>query len=124
MTLVAGLLVLLRSATKITHKAQAITCIAAKWHVCATIDSFESNDPADTPRIQIGGVTPRPFPSGANDESDGSEAGDEDDDADNTRLIPAYANSTISFHKRQALGESYISLLLLKLFGKIMLYFI
>lgn len=103
-TLVTGLLVLFRGATKITHKAQAITCLAAKWHVCATIDSFESNEP-ESPRIQI--PCPRPFPSRANNdndaESDGEDAGDEEDDVDSTKLIPAYASSTISFQKRQAL---------------------
>lgn len=108
-TLVTGLLVLFRGATKITHKAQAITCLAAKWHVCATIDSFESNEP-ESPRIQI--PCPRPFPSRASNEndveSDGEDAGDEEDDVDSTKLIPAYASSTISFQKRQALGESHI----------------
>lgn len=106
MTLVTGLLVLLRSATKITHKAQAITCLAAKWHVCATLHSFESSD-IETPRAH-GPVSPRPFPTAAphDDESDGEEAGDEEDDVDNTKLIPAFSNSTISFHKRHALGES------------------
>ncbi|RVW29998.1 hypothetical protein CK203_089825 [Vitis vinifera] len=105
-TLVTGLLVLFRGATKITHKAQAITCLAAKWHVCATIDSFESNEP-ESPRIQI--PCPRPFPSRASNEndveSDGEDAGDEEDDVDSTKLIPAYASSTISFQKRQALEQ-------------------
>ena len=35
-----------------SRKAQAITCLAAKWHMCATIDSLESNEP-ESPRIQI-----------------------------------------------------------------------
>ncbi|KAI7746201.1 hypothetical protein M8C21_016279, partial [Ambrosia artemisiifolia] len=48
-TLLASLMILLRSATRITHKAQgvSVTCLAAKWHVCATIDVFESPE-ADT----------------------------------------------------------------------------
>ncbi|KMZ59818.1 hypothetical protein ZOSMA_64G00340 [Zostera marina] len=38
--LVMGLLICLRSAAKITHKGQAITSQASKWHVYATIDQF------------------------------------------------------------------------------------
>ncbi|KAF8391612.1 hypothetical protein HHK36_023918 [Tetracentron sinense] len=34
-----GALICLRSATKITHKAQSVTCLAAKWHVTY----FENN---------------------------------------------------------------------------------
>ncbi|KAL0306327.1 UNVERIFIED_CONTAM: hypothetical protein Sradi_6050000 [Sesamum radiatum] len=41
-SLLSGLLSLLRSAARITHKAQAVTSLAAKWHVCATIDSFNT----------------------------------------------------------------------------------
>lgn len=101
MTLVAALLILLRSATKITHKAQAVTCLAAKWHVCATLDSFEGGD-GDTPMAS--GAHGQVFPSvGTDGETDVDDEADEDD-LDNTKLIPAYAYSTISFQKRQALG--------------------
>ncbi|KAK3199820.1 hypothetical protein Dsin_023235 [Dipteronia sinensis] len=100
MTLVTALLMLLRSATKITHKAQGVTCLAAKWHVCATLDSFEANE-SEVPRAPA--VTARVFPS-SHEDSDGDDAGDEEDDLDNSKLIPAYAYSTISFQKRQALG--------------------
>lgn len=103
MTLVAALLLLLRSATKITHKAQAITCLAAKWHVCATLDSFEAGD-GETPRTPAG--RGQVFPSvGTDGETEGDDE-TEEDDLDNTKLIPAYAYSTISFQKRQALGKS------------------
>lgn len=91
----------MRSATKITHKAQSVTCLAAKWHVCATLESFEGAD-GETPRAPVdNGLV---FPMGAGEESDGEEAGDEEDDLDNNKLIPSYAYSTISFQKRQALG--------------------
>lgn len=99
MTLVTGLLILLRSATKITHKAQAVTCLAAKWHVCATLDSFDAND-GETPRFPNAAGQAFPICHG---ESDCDDAGDEEDDLDNSKLIPAYAYSTISFQKRQAL---------------------
>lgn len=104
MTLVAALLILLRSATKITHKAQAVTCLAAKWHVCATLDSFEGGD-GETPTTPAG--RGQVFPSvGTDGETDGDDETEEEDDLDNTKLIPAYAYSTISFQKRQALGKS------------------
>jgi hypothetical protein len=100
MTLVTGLLIILRSATKITHKAQAVTSLAAKWHICATLDTFDSTE-GETPRHDSGQVFPV---VGTDGESDGDDAGDEEDELDNSKLIPAYAYSTISFQKRQALG--------------------
>ncbi|KAF5728428.1 F15K9.15 protein [Tripterygium wilfordii] len=99
-TLLTGLLILLRSATKITHKAQSITCLAAKWHVCATLDSFEAAE-GETPtasNTHIQAIFPM-----VTDSSDVDDVGDEEDDIDNSKLIPAYAYSTISFQKRQAL---------------------
>ncbi|KAK8648612.1 hypothetical protein V6N13_129361 [Hibiscus sabdariffa] len=101
-TLLTGLCILLRSATKITHKAQAVTCLASKWHVCATLDSFDAND-GETPRTPaIHGRQALPH-VGTDGESDGEDAGDEEDELDNNKLIPAYAYSTISYQKRQAL---------------------
>ncbi|KAL6202408.1 hypothetical protein ACLB2K_026116 [Fragaria x ananassa] len=50
-TLVTGLLILLRSATKITHTAQAVACLATKWHVCATLESFDATE-LDSPTAQ------------------------------------------------------------------------
>ncbi|XP_022981472.1 uncharacterized protein LOC111480583 [Cucurbita maxima] len=105
MTLLTSLMILLRSATKITHKAQSVTALAAKWHVCATLDSFDVTD-GETPMAAAAPadgnlmfpVTPR-----GDEESDGEEGCDEEDELDNTKLIPAYAYSTISFQKRQAL---------------------
>lgn len=97
MSLLAGILVLLRSATKITHKAQAVTCLAAKWHVCATIDSFDTAETDSPPNH--GGATSS---SGSFDYDD---VGDEEDELDNSKFVPSYAYSTISFQKRQALGK-------------------
>ncbi|KAE8734001.1 V-type proton ATPase subunit e-like [Hibiscus syriacus] len=102
LTLLTGLCILLRSATKITHKAQAVTCLASKWHICATLDSFNVND-GETPRtpaIHAHQVFPR---VGTDGESESEDVGDEEDDLDNNKLIPAYAYSTISYQKRQAL---------------------
>lgn len=96
-TLVTGLCICLRSATKITHKAQAVTSLAAKWHVCATINSFDTTD-CETPSAQI--ASQRAFNSGAEWVSDDDEDGE--DELDNTKMIFNYTN-TISFQKRQAL---------------------
>ncbi|GJU61293.1 hypothetical protein Tco_1243128 [Tanacetum coccineum] len=46
-TLVSGLFICLRNAAKITHKAQSVTSLAAKWHTCATIDSFDDMGPTE-----------------------------------------------------------------------------
>ncbi|KDP39188.1 hypothetical protein JCGZ_00945 [Jatropha curcas] len=95
-TLVTGLLILLRSATKITHKAQSVTNLAAKWHICATLDSFDASE-GETPRFQ------RVTSSTEDGSEEADDVGDEEDELDNSKLIPAYAYSTISFQKRQAL---------------------
>ena len=103
-SLLVGLMILLRSATRITHKAQGVTSLVAKWHVCATIDNFETPE-ADIETPMVGAVRDHVFPSEASS-SDYDDVGDEEDEFDNTKLIPAYAYSTISFQKRQALGKS------------------
>ncbi|KAI4388205.1 hypothetical protein MLD38_000557 [Melastoma candidum] len=99
MTLVAGLGIIFRSATKITHKAQAVTCLAAKWHVCSTLDgSFQGEEGGETPAAAEAGRG-QAFPFVDTDgETDG-----EDEDDDSTKLVPGYAFTTISFQKRQAL---------------------
>lgn len=106
-SLLAGLMIILRSATRITHKAQAVTCLAAKWHVCATIDSFDPVEAEATPMAHVGHnqVFPVMSSNGIDGSSDTEDVGDEEDELDNTKLVPAYAYSTISFQKRQALGE-------------------
>lgn len=97
-SLLAGLMILLRSATRITHKALSVTSLATKWHVCATIDSFEAGD-TETPAAH--NAVNRIF---SGQSSSGEEdVGDEEDELDNSKFIPAYAYSTISFQKRQAL---------------------
>nr|XP_043610861.1 uncharacterized protein LOC122582522 [Erigeron canadensis] len=98
LTLVSGLCICLRSAAKITHKAQSVTSLAAKWHTCATIDSFDNVGPIEE--------TPMANPDRANHQfnahidSDMDE-GDEDE-LDNTKMVPIYRD-TISYQKRQAL---------------------
>ncbi|KAL2524053.1 Protein of unknown function (DUF3537) [Abeliophyllum distichum] len=97
-TLVTGLFICLRSAAKITHKAQAITSLAAKWHAWATIDYFDYLDD-ETPTAQIASAQ-ETYPVTAYWDTDNE--GDADDELDNTNVVPIYAN-TISYQKRQAL---------------------
>lgn len=99
-TLVTGLFICLRSAAKITHKAQSITSLAAKWHACATIDSFDGLD-GDTPRYQEINTPRGDYPVCSSWDMDNEEV-DGDDELDNTNLVPIYAN-TISYQRRQAL---------------------
>lgn len=108
MTLMTGLAIILRSATKITHKAQAVTALSTKWHVCATIDSFFTTSETETPVAQntsTGGAASPGFFDARSGDSDEDEAGSEEDDVDNTKFLPAYAYSSIGFQKRQALGK-------------------
>ncbi|GAA0150701.1 guanyl-nucleotide exchange factor [Lithospermum erythrorhizon] len=91
---------LMRSATKITHKAQAVTCLATKWHVCATVDSAEIETPVAR---RTSGNHIFPIAEGSSD----NDVGDEEDELDNSNIIPSYAYSTISFQKRQALATYF-----------------
>ncbi|XP_076928237.1 uncharacterized protein LOC143592131 [Bidens hawaiensis] len=98
-SLLAGIMILLRSATRITHKAQGVTCLAAKWHVCATIESFDTPDfDTETPPVSV--LPNQVFSDGSSSDNDDAAS---EDELDSTKLIPAYARSTISFQKRQAL---------------------
>lgn len=99
--LVTGLLVCLRSAAKITHKAQAITSHAATWHVSATIDSFAGDSDTTSPETSsmINGAREDGSESGDDNEDDLS---DDEDELDDSKLVSSNI-STTSFHKRQAL---------------------
>ncbi|XP_009408724.2 uncharacterized protein LOC103991088 [Musa acuminata AAA Group] len=88
--LVTGMLICLHSAAKITHKAQALTSHAAKWHGCATVESF-SIDPEAASEVITGG-------DGDSDEEEDSE----EDELEDTKIVHPHVH-TISFQKRQAL---------------------
>ncbi|GJT77254.1 hypothetical protein Tco_1043979 [Tanacetum coccineum] len=91
----------LRNAAKITHKAQSVTSLAAKWHTCATIDSFDDMGPTEeTTQDNITAETNK-YHFNNHTYSD-NEEGDEDE-LDNTKLVPIYRH-TITYQKRQALG--------------------
>ncbi|CAO2823617.1 unnamed protein product [Amaranthus hypochondriacus] len=100
-TLVTGVCICLRSAAKITHKAQSITSLAAKWHVCATIDSFDAVVDGEVPLMSRSSASHLVFPYTTHSHSD-EEEGDGEDDLDNTNMLPVFAN-TISYQRRQAL---------------------
>lgn len=101
LSLVTGVFICLRSATKITHKAQSVTSLAAKWNVCATVDSFDHLD-GETPTGSM--IESQISPCGNAMDTSDDEEGEGDDDLDNTKIHPIYAN-TISYQKRQALGK-------------------
>ena len=106
LTLLASLSILLRSATKITHKAQDITGLVAKWHVCATLDAFDGVGEGEPASAQVS--PPQMLPHvGTDGESEGDDTDDEEDDINTTKLIPSYAYSTLSYQKRQALGTTH-----------------
>ncbi|KAL5578724.1 hypothetical protein UlMin_011166 [Ulmus minor] len=101
-SIVTGLFICLRSGTKVTHKAQSLTALCAKWHVCATMNSFDFTE-GETPLAQ--NSSSQLFSVGAADSESDDEStsrdGD-DDDLNDTKLIPIFAH-TITFQKRQAL---------------------
>ncbi|PIA36901.1 hypothetical protein AQUCO_03200098v1 [Aquilegia coerulea] len=100
MTLMAGLYILLRSATKITHRAQSVTSLAAKWHICATLHPFDEVD-GKVSREENNSHS-HVIPITVNeDSSEDDDVGDDHDEIDHIRIM-SYAQ-TISFRKRQAL---------------------
>ncbi|XP_071689656.1 uncharacterized protein [Rutidosis leptorrhynchoides] len=88
-TLVFGLYICQHSAAKITHKAQSLTSLVTKWHICATTDSFDETRSSNITQQMV--------------ELDSeNEIGDGDDELNSTKFIPVYKH-TISYQQRQAL---------------------
>ncbi|CAI9112519.1 OLC1v1012978C1 [Oldenlandia corymbosa var. corymbosa] len=92
-SLIAGLVIIFNSATKITHKGQALTSLAAKWSVCAEVKSFDNAEEAETPVVARNHVF--------DDDDVGDE--EEEDEIDNTDDVMLFNSSTMDFQKRQAL---------------------
>ncbi|XP_071690844.1 uncharacterized protein [Rutidosis leptorrhynchoides] len=100
LTLVTGLCICLQSAAKITHKAHSVTSLAAKWHTCATVDSFDDVGPSE--ETSMANANDRAnYHFNARMDSDIDE-GDEDE-LDNTKMLPIYNRNTITYQERQSL---------------------
>ncbi|KAJ1253904.1 hypothetical protein BS78_K155900 [Paspalum vaginatum] len=110
LSLVAGLLVCLHSAAKITHKTQAMTSVAAAWHADATVHAFDNDQ--ENPDPDLPPTAGYLAPANAYRVAAGDESGTDDDDddsrsdtsssLDDPKYVPFQANN-ISFQKRQAL---------------------
>ncbi|CAO1942080.1 unnamed protein product [Urochloa humidicola] len=109
LSLVAGLLVCLHSAAKITHKTQAMTSVAAAWHADATVHAFDND--LENPDPDLPPTAGYLAPANAYRVAAGEESAtdDDDDDArsdtsslDDPKYVPFQANN-ICFQKRQAL---------------------
>ncbi|XP_062223009.1 uncharacterized protein LOC133921923 [Phragmites australis] len=106
-SLVAGLLVCLYSAAKITHKTQAMTSVAAAWHADATVHAFDNDQ--ENPDPDLPPTAGYLAPANAYRLAPGDESGSDDDDRrsetsslDDPKYVPFLAND-ICFQKRQAL---------------------
>ncbi|GJN21370.1 hypothetical protein PR202_gb08839 [Eleusine coracana subsp. coracana] len=107
LSLVAGLLMCLHSAAKITHKTQAITSVAAAWHADATVHAFDNDQ--ENPDPDLPAVVGYLAPANAYRLATGDESGSDDDfdsrsesSLDDSKYVPFQANN-ICFQKRQAL---------------------
>ncbi|TVU29612.1 hypothetical protein EJB05_21187, partial [Eragrostis curvula] len=107
LSLVAGLLMCLHSAAKITHKTQAITSVAAAWHADATVHAFDNDQ--ENPDPDLPATAGYLAPANAYRLAAGEESGSDDDydsrsegSIDDPKYVPFQANN-ICFQKRQAL---------------------
>ena len=95
----SGLIIILSSAAKITHQAQALTGQTTKWHACCTIEPAPEGevDPGSNQNSMREEYSESDSDCGSNEET-----GDEDM-LENTRFLQPNLR-VISFQKRQALG--------------------
>ncbi|RCV22269.1 hypothetical protein SEVIR_4G216600v4 [Setaria viridis] len=97
--LMSGLIIILNSAAKITHQAQALTGHTTKWHACCTIAPVqdEEGEPGSNQNSMI-----EQDPSSDSDTESDEYTGDDEDLLENTKIHLPHAH-VISFQKRQAL---------------------
>lgn len=96
--LMSGLIIILSSAAKITHQAQALTGQTTKWHACCTIEPVPDDeiDPGSNQNSML-----EEYPEDESDCESSEETGDEDM-LENTKFLQPHTH-VISFQKRQAL---------------------
>ncbi|TVU08242.1 hypothetical protein EJB05_41639 [Eragrostis curvula] len=101
--LMSGLIIILSSAAKITHQAQALTGHTTKWHACCTIEPVQDEEP-DPGSNHNSMIEQDPACDGDSDtESSSEETGEDDDDLlENTKFHLPHAH-VLDFQKRQAL---------------------
>ncbi|VAI90407.1 unnamed protein product [Triticum turgidum subsp. durum] len=97
--LMSGLIIILSSAAKITHQAQALTGQTTKWHACCTIEPVPDDEinPGSNQNSML-----EEYPEDESDCESSEETGDEDM-LENTKFLQPHTH-VISFQKRQALG--------------------
>ncbi|GJM97916.1 hypothetical protein PR202_ga14879 [Eleusine coracana subsp. coracana] len=99
--LMSGLIIILSSAAKITHQAQALTGHTTKWHACCTIEPVDDEE-AVTPMSNHNSMIEQDQANESESESS-EETGDDDEDLlENTKFMLPQAH-VLSFQKRQAL---------------------
>ncbi|XP_062229328.1 uncharacterized protein LOC133927074 [Phragmites australis] len=98
LVLMSGLIIILSSAAKITHQAQALTGHTTKWHACCTIEPVPDEE-AEPGSIHNSMIEQDPASDSGAESSE--ETGDEDL-LENTKIMLPNAH-VISFQKRQAL---------------------
>jgi hypothetical protein len=108
LSLVAGLLICLHSAAKITHKTQAITSIASAWHADATINTqdCDQENPRPPGKAYLQQQQQQaPLCTSSGDESDDDETSPSEDSLDTSSKFTSFQATHISYQKRQALGK-------------------
>ncbi|GJN38892.1 hypothetical protein PR202_gb27973 [Eleusine coracana subsp. coracana] len=100
--LMSGLIIILSSAAKITHQAQALTGHTTKWHACCTIEPVNDEE-AVTPMSTNHNSMIEQDQANDSDSESSEETGDDDEDLlENTKFMLPQAH-VLSFQKRQAL---------------------
>ncbi|CAN6216227.1 unnamed protein product [Urochloa humidicola] len=97
--LMSGLIIILSSAAKITHQAQALTGHTTKWHACCTIEPVPDEEGGEPGSNQNSMIEQDPS---SDSEAESSEDTGDEDLLENTKIHLPNAH-VISFQKRQAL---------------------
>jgi hypothetical protein len=99
--LMSGLIIILSSAAKITHQAQALTGHTTKWHACSTIEPVPDEESATPMSNDHNGMIEQDHAYDSDTESS-EDTGDDEDILENTKFMLPQAR-VLSFQRRQAL---------------------